>query len=277
MGMASGGCGDRGAGTLPRELLVLCVVPLALIAAPLAALVARSASVQQWRTALADETVRSALALSFKTTLTALALIVVVGTPLAFLLSRHRFPGDRVVDALIDLPMVLPPAVAGVALLMAFGRRGTFGAWIEAAGLDLAFSTTGVVMAQCFVAAPFYIRAARTGFDAVDPELENVAGTLGEPPIGVFRRITLPLAGPALAAGAVMAWARAMGEFGATLMFAGNFPGRTQTMPLAIYTAMERDIGAALTLAVLLLGVSFAALLALRSSRSSRRGSPHAA
>lgn len=248
-------------------LIALAVLPLGLLAIPLISLIWRSSSTVQWQAALADETVRAALALSFRTTLCAVAAIVAFGTPLAYVLSRRVFPGRAALDALIDLPMVLPPAVAGVALLMTFGRQGTLAPLISAAGVDLAFSTTGVVIAQCFVAAPFYIRAARTGFDSVDPQLEHVAATLGASNFDIFRRVTLPLASPALAAGAVMAWARALGEFGATLMFAGNFPGRTQTMPLAIYTAMEADLGAALTLAVLLLGVSFASLVALRATR----------
>lgn len=258
---------------MPAVLVVLSFAPLLLLAAPVFCLVWRSSSRAQWAAALADETVSQALWLSGETTLAALVLIVLFGTPLAYLLSRYRFPGRGLVDTLVDLPVVLPPAVAGVALLMAFGRRGVLGPAIEASGLEIAFSTTGVVIAQCFVAAPFYIRSARTGFDHVDPQLELVAASLGASRFAVFRRVTLRLALPTLVAGIVMSGARALGEFGATLMFAGNFPGRTQTMPLAIYTAMESDMGVALTISCVLLAVSFLALFALRASR---REVPHA-
>jgi molybdate transport system permease protein len=160
--------------------------------------------------------------------------------------------------------MVLPPSVAGVALLMTFGRRGLLGAWFEVFGISIAFTPTAVILAQIFVSLPLYIRAARAGFQSVDQELERVAYTLGHSPLRTFARITAPLAFPALLSGAVMAWARALGEFGATIMFAGNFLGRTQTMPLAIYTAMESDLTAALALSVILVLVSFSVLLGVR-------------
>jgi molybdate transport system permease protein len=169
-------------------------------------------------------------------------------------------------EMLVDLPMVLPPAVAGLALLMAFGRRGLLGGFLESTGIDLAFTTAAVVFAQCFVSAPLYIRAARAGFADIDPELEEIAETLGASKLGVFRHVTVPLAFPGLFCGAVMAWARALGEFGATIMFAGNFPGRTQTMPLAVYTALESELSEALALAVLLLALSTVVLAILSAA-----------
>lgn len=231
---------------------------------PLLILIARAVPAGALWAAWQNSIVVQALALSATTTLLSLFLILLLGTPTAWLLARYDFPGRRIADTLIDLPMVLPPAVAGIALLITFGRRGALGPALASAGLDVPFTTAAVVLAQCFVAAPFYIRAARAGFAGVDTALEQVAGTLGASPPRVFLRVTVPLAWPALLGGAVMAWARALGEFGATIMFAGNFVGRTQTMPLAIYAALESDLDAALTLSVILVAVSFAVLLAVR-------------
>jgi molybdate transport system permease protein len=205
-----------------------------------------------------------ALRLSLETTAVTLALSIGLGTPLAYLLARHRFPGQTVLDSLIELPMVLPPAVAGVGLLMAFGRRGLFGPFLASIGITVGFTTAAVVIAQFFVAAPFYVRAARSGFLGVDRELEHVSHTLGVSRWATFWRVTVPVAFPSLLGGAVMCWARALGEFGATIMFAGSFQGRTQTMPLAIYSALETDLDAALVLSAILVVVSFAVLLALR-------------
>jgi molybdate transport system permease protein len=217
-----------------------------------------------WET-LHQPLVTEALRLSAITSLSSLLLAVLFGTPVAYVLARHRFRGAALVDTLIDLPMVLPPTVAGVALLMAFGRRGILGVWLDAIGLQIGFTTVAVVLAQSFVGAPFYIRAARAGFQSVDPELERVAYTLGHSALSTFLRVTVPLAFPALLGGAVMAWARALGEFGATIMFAGNLMGRTQTMPLAIYIAMESDLAAALALSAILVMVSFSVLFFVRS------------
>lgn len=216
-----------------------------------------------WAT-LQQPLVTEALRLSVVTSLSSLGLALLLGTPIAYLLARRRFPGVAIVDTLIDLPMVLPPTVAGVALLMTFGRRGLFGAWLDVAGFQVSFTSVAVVLAQSFVSAPFYIRAARAGFQSVDQELERVAYTLGHSSLSTFLRVTVPLAFPALLSGAVMAWARALGEFGATIMFAGNMLGRTQTMPLAIYTAMESDLTAALVLSAILVMVSFAVLFSVR-------------
>jgi molybdate transport system permease protein len=216
--------------------------------------------------ALDDPVVREALTLSLVTTSITLALAVVVGTPVAWLLARYRFPGHDALDTLIDLPMVLPPAVAGVALLMAFGRRGVAGPFLsDTFGIELPFTTVAVVLAQAFVATPFFVKAAKAGFESVDPELEDVAATLGVSRLQTFWTVTVPLALPALLGGAVMTWARALGEFGATIMFAGNFIGRTQTMPLAIYQTMESGrLDAALALSAILIVVSFSVLVAFK-------------
>jgi molybdate transport system permease protein len=179
-------------------------------------------------------------------------------------MARAQFPGKAVLDTLIDLPIVLPPAVGGLGLLMAFGRRGTLGEPLSDLGIELAFTTAAVVMAQTFVASPFYIRAARAGFEASGPELEQVAQTLGSSRTGAFLRVAVPVAMPSLAAGAVMAWARALGEFGATIMFAGSISGRTQTVPLAIYRLLETGVEAPLALSTVLIVISFSVLLAFR-------------
>jgi molybdate transport system permease protein len=210
-------------------------------------------------------TVRDALVLTGLTSLISLLIILALGTPLALVLSRRRFPGQPLIDTLIDLPMVLPPAVAGLALLMAFGRRGLLGASLDDLGIRVGFTTTAVVLAQVFVASPFYVRAARGAFARIDRALEESAADLGAPPGAVFRTITIPLALPGLSAGAVLSWARAVGEFGATIMFAGNLPRETQTMPLAIYSRYESgDLESALTLALLLLVFSTLVLVSVR-------------
>lgn len=188
---------------------------------------------------------------------------MVVGTPFAYLLARRQSLLLRVVDSLVELPIVLPPVVAGVALLMAFGRQGLLGPGLEAAGVTLPFTTTAVILAQVFVAAPFFVRSARLAFQSVDSRYEDVSQTLGLSPWRSFLKLTLPLARYGLISGAALAWARAVSEFGATIMFAGNFLGHTQTMPLAILSAMESDVPAALALAVLLAVVSGVLLLVL--------------
>jgi molybdate transport system permease protein len=237
---------------------------LTFLVSPLVAIFLRVLSqVGVWET-LRQPIVTEALKLSFLTSLSSLLLALLCGTPIAYLLARYRFRGAALLDTLIDLPMVLPPTVAGVALLMAFGRRGILGAWLDVVGVHISFTPVAVILAQSFVSGPFYIRAARAGFQSVDQELERVAYTLGHSPARTFFQITIPLAFPALLGGAVMAWARALGEFGATIMFAGNLIGRTQTMPLAIYMAMESDLTAALVLSVILIVVSFSVLFGVR-------------
>lgn len=213
---------------------------------------------------LANEQVRQAILLSLATTAVSTALALALGTPLAYLLARRRFRGRAVLDTLVDLPMVLPPAVAGIALLVAFGRRGVVGAWLDGAGISIAFSTAAVILAQTFVAAPFYIKTATAGFGGVDRELEQAASVDGASPWQVFMQITVPLCWPVLLGGLVLSWARALGEFGATIIFAGNFPGRTQTIPLAIYLGFELDLGLALTLSVILLAISYLVLFVVK-------------
>lgn len=213
---------------------------------------------------IAQPTVARAIQLSVATTLLSVALTTLLGTPLAYWLARSKLRGRSVIETLLDLPIVLPPAVAGLALLMTFGRRGLFGPLLTQWNISLPFTTIAVVMAQTFVAAPFFIRSAQTGFASVPHSIEEGASDLGANPWRVFQHVTFPLAGPALLSGTILSGARALGEFGATILFAGNFAGRTQTMPLAIYQAMESDLGAALTLAAVLIFISFGFLLILR-------------
>jgi molybdate transport system permease protein len=250
---------DRITFTLAALLLLIFLV------LPVAAILVKVAQATAPLDALGSSVVTEALRLSLVTSSISAAVAAVLGTPVAFLLARYRFPGRAVVDSLVDLPMVLPPAVAGLGLLMAFGRRGILGGALDVLGLELAFTTAAVVMAQTFVAAPFYIRSAKAGFEGVDRELERVSATLGSSRLRTFFRVTVPLAGPALMGGAVMAWARALGEFGATIMFAGNTIGRTQTMPLAIYIAFQNDLTASLVLAGILVVVSFAVLFTFKA------------
>ena len=206
-----------------------------------------------------------ALRLSAFTSITATALAAVVGIPLAWLLARDALPATRLVRALVIVPLLLPPVVSGVALLAAFGRRGLVGGPLyDAFGIQFPFSTAGVVLAEAFVAMPFLVIALEGGFRSLDRRYEDAALTLGASSWTVFRRVTLPLVGPALAAGMVLCWARALGEFGATITFAGNLPGVTQTMPLAVYTALESDRDVAIALSIVLLTVSIGVLVALR-------------
>jgi molybdate transport system permease protein len=246
---------------------------LLFLALPVVALIARALSAEDGWTHETTQTLRQALGLSLGTTAVTMIFVIGLGTPLAFLLARRRFPGATVVEALVDLPIVLPPAVAGIALLVTFGRNGLLGRWLDTVGISIGFTTVAVIMAQIFVAAPFYVIAARGGFARVDSELEAAAADLGAPPRRVLRTVTLPLVAPSLIAGAMLAWARALGEFGATIMFAGSFPGVTQTMPLAIYGRFGAgDLSAALLLSVVLLMASLGVLLAVRRAGDGVRG-----
>ena len=203
--------------------------------------------------------------MSLLTSLTTTGVTLLLGTPVAYLLAQRRSRFYRMVDTLIDLPTVLPPSVAGVALLIAFGRRGLFGTLFTALDIGIPFTTLAVVMAQTFIAAPYYVKAAAIGFASIDLELKQAAELDGASRWQVFRHIVLPLSWTALLSGCVMTWARALGEFGATIIFAGNFPGRTQTMPLAIYIGFEIDLNVALALAVILVCFSFLTLIVVKS------------
>jgi molybdate transport system permease protein len=198
-----------------------------------------------------------ALVLSLKTSLIALIAIILLGTPLAYYLAKFQFRWKRTLEVALQMPIVAPPAVAGVGLLLVFGQKGWLG------GMDIAFSAKAVIMAQIFMAAPFFVTAARQAFEAVDDQLISVSRTLGVAPWKTFWRVSFPLAFPGLLTGIALSWARALGEFGATMMFAGNLPGKTQTLPLAIYTAMESDSSIAVAISALLLFVAFALLLAV--------------
>jgi molybdate transport system permease protein len=205
-----------------------------------------------------------ALWVTLRTTAAATILCVSGGLPLAYLLARFEFRGKQFLDTLTNLPITLPPVVAGVALLLAFGRRGLIGKYFDLAGIHISFTGVAVVLAQVFIACPFFIKAARAGFESVNPRLESAARTLGATPWRVFWTVTVPLSAPSLLAGTVMAWARALSEFGATMMFAGNFPGRTQTLSLAVMTAMESDLDTAVAVSTLSLILALAALAAAR-------------
>ena len=239
----------------------LVIVPLFFLL-PLVAIAWRAGS--GVGNALRDPTVATALQLSLSTSLFSTTLGIFAGTPLAWMLARFDFRGRTLLETLVELPIVLPPAVAGIGLLMAFGRRGLLGQWLVPFGIELAFTPTAVILAQTFVSAPLYIRAATSAFRAIDPRWTQVAATLGASSWRIFWQVTLPLALPGLIGGSVLAWARALGEFGATIMFAGNFVGSTQTMPLAIYASLESDLNVALALALLLLLLTFALLVLLR-------------
>ncbi|RZU76628.1 molybdate transport system permease protein [Micromonospora kangleipakensis] len=249
---------------VPLALLLPAGLGLLFLVLPLVGLLARA----PWTTLpqrLAQPGVLTALRLSLQTATLATLLCVVLGVPLAWLLARVEFPGRRLVRALVTVPLVLPPVVGGVALLLVFGRRGLLGSWLDATfGVTLPFTTTGVVLAEAFVAMPFLVIAVEGALRGADPRYEEAAATLGAGRWITFTHVTLPLVAPGIAAGAVLCWARALGEFGATITFAGNYPGRTQTMPLAVYLALETDLPAAIVLSLILLAVSVAILAGLR-------------
>jgi molybdate transport system permease protein len=257
--------GDRAAAT---TVLVLALAFAIFFIAPFAGLLDRALREPDTVDLLRTTEVRQALSLSLWTSAVTVALVLVAGTPVAYLLARAHFPGRALIDALIDLPIVLPPTVAGVALLTAFGRRGLLGEPLEDwTGFTFGFRTTAVIMAQTLVASPFYIRAAKSGFESVDVQVERVAYTLGASRMRTFFRVTVPQARPALLAGVVLCWARAMGELGATLIFAGNFEGRTRTMPLAIISAFEGSslgLAGAITLSLVLLATALILLVGFR-------------
>lgn len=248
----------------PWFLAVPGAVALAFLIIPLIALLTQT----PW-SGLVDlvtsQTARGALVLSLVTSLSATAFAALVGIPLAWLLAREVLPWTGLLRALVLVPLLLPPVVAGVALLVALGRRGLVGQFVyDAFGIQFPFTTAGVVIAEAFVAMPFLIITMEGGFRSLSQRYEEAAATLGASAWTVFWRITLPMVGPSVIAGLVLCWARALGEFGATITFAGSFPGVTQTMPLAVYAALETDRSSAIALSVVLLGVSVSVLVALR-------------
>jgi molybdate transport system permease protein len=248
----------------PLPFLVLAAVGAAFFIVPLVGLLLRTPWPAAWDE-LRSPDVLMALRLSLLASFSATAIALIFGVPLAWTFARLTFPGRALLRALTVLPMVLPPVVGGVALLFAFGRRGLLGGWLaQAFGIHLPFTTAGAVIAETFVAMPFLVITVEAGLRSMDTRFEDAARTLGANRWTVLWRVTIPLVRPSLVAGAVLCWARALGEFGATITFAGNFPGRTQTMPLAVYLALETNPEAALVLSLVLLAVSLAVLIGLR-------------
>ncbi|MBV9450034.1 MAG: molybdate ABC transporter permease subunit [Streptosporangiaceae bacterium] len=256
--------GGRSPRSVPGPLLVPALVAVAFLVLPLVGLVIRA----PWRRlgpVLSGSDAVQALWLSLWTATVTTGISLVLGVPLAWVLARTSFPGQRLLRALVTLPLVLPPVVGGVALLLAFGRTGFIGRYLNSwLNLTIPFSPLAVVMAQTFVAMPFLVITVEGALRSADQGFEEAAATLGAGRMTVFRRITVPLIAPSLGAGAVLCWARALGEFGATITFAGSFPGRTETMPIAVYYALENDPDAAIALSLVLLLVSVAVLVSLR-------------
>jgi molybdate transport system permease protein len=248
-------------------LWVACAATLVFLALPLIAIFLRTSPVELLRQ-LGDEAAVDAIVVSLKTSAIAHVFIIGVGTPTAYLLATRRFRGRSAVLTLVELPLVLPPAVAGIALLATFGQRGLLGGTIDALGVSVSFTQAAVVLAVILVASPFYLRQAIAAFEAVDPSLTDAARTLGVGPFGTFRRVVLPLARGGLGAGSTLAFARGLGEFGATIMFAGSLQGRTQTLPLMIYAQLDQDFDVALAAGALLVLVSLLILLLAKVSRS---------
>jgi len=260
-GAARSGGGRRGAGRVLLGSVIALL--LAFLAVPMVSLLFYTDPVTLVGR-LGGPLAGQALGLSLGTTAAALVLAVASGTPLAYWLAKHDFPGKRVIELGLQLTIVLPASVAGLGLLLVFGRSGLLGAALGYGGVQVPFTALAVVLAQAFTAVAFYVSSARQGFEAVDDELIAASRTLGVPMWRTFWRVVLPLAGPAVLTGMALGWARALGEFGATLVFAGNLPGSTQTLPLAIYVALESDLTTAVAVAVLLLGVAVVPLLGVQ-------------
>jgi molybdate transport system permease protein len=249
---------------VPAPLLVPAALAVAFLVLPVVGLVVRTPWSSLWPE-LTQPGVGQALRLSLVSASLATVVSVVLGVPLAWVLARSDVRGRSLLRALVTVPLVLPPVVGGVALFLVLGRQGIVGRWLyDAFDVTIPFTTTAVVLAETFVAMPFLIISVEGALRAADTRFEDVAATLGADRWTTFRRVTLPLVAPGVAAGAVLCWARALGEFGATITFAGNFPGTTQTMPLAVYLALQRDPEAAIVLSLLLLAVSLGTLLLLR-------------
>ena len=258
--------------SVPAPLLVPALIAILFLLLPLAGLLIR-APWGRLGAALSGTDATQALILSLWTATVSTAISMVIGVPLAWVLARSSFPGQRLLRALVTLPLVLPPVVGGVALLLAFSRTGIVGRYLDSwFGLTILFTPLAVVMAETFVAMPFLIITVEGAFRSADQGFEEAAATLGAKRLTVFRRITLPMVAPSLGAGAVLCWARALGEFGATITFAGSFPGQTETMPIAVYYALENDPDAAIALSLVLLVVSVVVLVSLRDRWL--RGSP---
>jgi molybdate transport system permease protein len=256
-----GGGGPRSA---PVPLLAPAIVAVTFLVLPLIGLIVR-APWGRLGPVLSGADATQALTLSLWTATTATGVSLVIGVPLAWVLARTSFPGQRLLRALVTLPLVLPPVVGGVALLLAFGRTGFIGRYLDSwFGLTIPFTPIAVVMAETFVAMPFLVITVEGALRSADQGFEEAAATLGATRMTVFRRVTVPLIAPSLGAGAVLCWARALGEFGATITFAGSFPGRTETMPIAVYYALENDPDAAIALSLVLLLVSVVVLVSLR-------------
>jgi molybdate transport system permease protein len=249
---------------VPAPLLAPALIAVGFLLLPLAGLVLRA----PWgdlSSILRGSAASQALQLSLWTSTVATAVSLLIGVPLAWILARTDFPGLRLLRALVTLPLVLPPVVGGVALLLAFGRNGFLGRYLDQwFGITIPFTSTAVVMADTFVAMPFLIVTVEGALRSADQGFEEAAATLGASRMTVFRRVTVPLVAPSLGAGAVLCWARALGEFGATITFAGSYPGRTQTMPIEVYYALESDPDAAIVLSLVLLLVSVVVLVTLR-------------
>lgn len=255
----------RGEGAAPALIAAVAVVAAAFFALPLGGLAFRAPWAQAW-SRLAQPEVFQALRLSVVVSVAALGLSLVLGAPLAWALARTSFPGQRVLRAIVILPMVLPPVVAGVGLLTALGRRGIVGSALGAVGIALPFTTPAAVVAAAFVSAPFLVVTLEAALRSVDTRLEGAAATLGASRVRILRTVTLPAVAPALAAGSTLCWARALGEFGATIVFAGNLAGRTQTMPLAIYQQLQTgDFSGAVLSSLVLFAVSLVVLVAMRT------------
>ena len=262
--VARPGQGEVRTRPLPGAIVAVATLTVVLLALPVVVLLGRALLGGALAAVFDDRAIVDALVLSLATTGVSLGLTIVLGLPLAFVLARRTFPGSTLVEAIVDLPIVLPPSVAGLALLLAFGRRGPLGEPLEVLGISLPFTTAAVVAAQTFVSAPFFIRAARAGLRAVDVDLEDAGRVDGADEWAVLRRISLPLAGASLAAGLVMTWARAMGEFGATIMFAGNIEGLTQTLPLVVYAEFQSSLDASIAAAAILVLAALGVLLSVR-------------
>ena len=247
--------------------VVLSVIGLLFLGLPVVVLLVRAVLGEQLLATASDKAVLDALVLSLVTTLASLVLAVIFGTPLALLLARREFRGKWLADVLVDLPIILPPTVAGLALLLAFGRRGMLGTPLEAVGISIPFTTFAVLLAQTFVAAPLYIRSLRAGFASIDRTVEEAAEVDGASRLRLLTAVTLPLAAPAVGAGLALAWARALGEFGATIMFAGNIGGRTQTLPLVVYSEFQSSLDASVAAAAVLVTAAFGVLVAVRLTR----------